>query len=45
MKPDCVLHKDGTKSDRELFEPMLGDDTFPEDVDYAKQAEEKPDDE
>jgi hypothetical protein len=37
-KPYAVVHPDGRKTDEELFEPMLGEDRWPEDVDYGPRA-------
>jgi hypothetical protein len=40
-QPFAVVHPDGRRTDKELFEPMLGEDRWPEDVDYGPKTPEK----
>jgi len=42
MRPDAIVHPDGRRTDAELHEPLLGKDTWPEDVDYGPKAKKKP---
>ena len=42
LKPDAIVHPDGRRTDKELHEPLLGEDRWPEDVDYGPKATKPP---